>query len=71
MKKGKKSKKAAPKVITNTKFSQENEHFLKAVEATVAAGYIDIQATTRQASKFLNKKGTVYLHSQGLIGDKK
>ncbi len=63
----KKSKKKAPKVVTNVRFAETNEAFLTAVELLKTEKGIDLPPTSRQASKWRNKKGTVYNHSKGLL----
>lgn len=61
----KKSKKK--EVLTNAKFAQKDEAFLTAVENLKLDKGIDLPPTTRQASKWRNKKGVVYNNSKGLI----
>jgi len=71
-KKGGKPKKTK-KVMTNAEFAVKDEIFNKAVEAAQAdlAERKDfkgqVNATTRMASKWRNKKGLVYKHSKGVI----
>jgi hypothetical protein len=49
-------------------FAETNEAFLTAVELVKTVNGMDkIQPTTRQASKWRNKKGVVYKHSKGML----
>jgi len=67
MAKGKKTKKVVKKaVLSNVKFA-ETESFIKACNDTKDAGY-KVIPTSRQASKFRNKKGIVFLFTSGRIG---
>ena len=66
-KKKKSKKKAVKKVVTNALFAETNEVFLKAVGLLKTGKGIDIPPTTRQASKWRNKKGVVYKHSKGML----
>ena len=67
MAKKKSKKKAVKKVVLNAEFAQTNEAFLTAVKLLKVQKGIDIPATTRQASKWRNKKGVVYKHSKGML----
>jgi hypothetical protein len=67
MSKKKSKKKAVKKVVTNAKFAQTNEAFLTAVKVLKVQKGIDLPPTTRQASKWRNKKGVVYNHSKGML----
>jgi hypothetical protein len=68
MAKKKSKKKAVKKVVTNAMFAETNEAFLTAVELVKTVNGMDkIQPTTRQASKWRNKKGVVYKHSKGML----
>ena len=60
-------KKVTKKILTNAEFAVKNEHFLDSVKKTDRAGF-NVTASTRQASKFRNKKGVVYLFVNRLIG---
>jgi len=69
MKKGKKGKKNEEKKVaklTNTKYA-ESDVFIKACDVTRDAGY-KVNPTVRQASKYRNKKGIVYLFTSGQVG---
>ena len=59
-------KKVSKKVLTNTKYA-ETENFIKACDVTRKAGY-KVDPTVRQASKYRNKKGIVYLFTSGQVG---
>ncbi len=48
--------------MTNAKFAKEDKEFIKACDnvRTIARPVIDIKPTSRQASKYRNKKGLAY-----------
>ncbi len=47
-------------MLTNAKFAKEDKEFIKACDNVRTVADIEIKPTTRQASKYRNKKGLAY-----------
>lgn len=54
-----------PKKMTNAKFAEENVDFIEACKKATKETGIEIKPTTRQASKYRNKKGLAYKRRKG------